>query len=124
MHAARRGAKFPQWPEYARILRSAGVENDPTAQFLASHAGEFARHARYGVIRRSDQNDLRQEDVTRQAGMRLPFADESNRTPRGSFAWGDNDANLPSQFPQAAAERTPDAAGPDDGQCLFHLVLA
>ena len=59
-----------------------------------------------------------------QAGMGFPRSNESDGAAGRSLAERNNDANLPTQFVEPAPERTPNAAGTDDGQGLFHLVLA
>jgi hypothetical protein len=124
MNASHGRAEFLHWCKHARILRAAGMQNDSTGQFFPAYAGELARHSRNGIIRRGNQDDLRQKNMTRKAGMRLAGSDESNGAPGRRFACGNNNANLPTQFPQTAPKRTPNAASPHDGQSLFHLVLA
>src|SRR6516162_846452 len=124
MHASGCRAEFLYWRERSRILGPARVQNDSRTQFFFAHARELARHSRNCIVRRGDQDDVRQKNMTGKASMRLACPDESDGAARRGFAPRNNNSNLPTQFPQAAPERTPNAASPDDGQSLFHLVLA
>src|SRR5215469_8915778 len=101
----------------------ARMQHDFAVQFLTADPSEFARHAGNGVIRRSDQNDRRCKEMTRQSSVRLARPDKPGRAPRTGLAPRDNRADLPALFAQSAAQSTADASRANYGQGLFHIML-
>jgi hypothetical protein len=81
MHASGGRAEFLHWRQDARILGTARMQNDSAPQFFSTHAGELARQIRNGIIRRSNQDDVGQKNMTRKTAMRLACSEEPNGAP-------------------------------------------
>jgi hypothetical protein len=99
------------------------VQDNFPAQLFLADARQLLRHNRDFIIRRGNQDYLRCNDLPRHSRAGAPRSNESNGSPRAGFAAGNNRANLPSLFAQAASERASDASRSDDGQGIWHLLL-
>ena len=110
--------------KHARIHRPAGVQDNSPAQFFFANPSQFLRNNCDFLIGCGDQDHSRCQDLPRHSGTSLACPHESNGSTRARFATGNDRANLPPQFTQPAAQRAPHASRPDDGEGLFHLVLA
>ena len=92
-------------------------------EFFAANPRQFLRDIRDLVIGSGDQDHTRREDLPSQSRRGLPCSNEPNGAARTRIAAGNDGANLPPQFGQAASQRTSYASRPDDGKAILHHVL-
>jgi len=109
--------------KHGRVHRSAAVQYNSPAQLFFANPRRFPRNNRDFVVGRGDQDHSRRQDLPRHSGASLPSSNEPNSPPRAWLAAGNDRANLPTQFAQAASQRPSHASRPDDGQAIRHPVL-
>jgi hypothetical protein len=99
------------------------VQHNFPAQLFLTNPRQLLRNKRDFVIGCCDQDHTRREDLPRHSRAGLPCPNKPDGPARAGLAARNYRANLPSQFAQAATQRSSDAPSPDNGQTIWHLLL-
>ena len=100
------------------------MEHDFPAKLFPADARQFFRHPSNLIIRYRDQNYTRRYDLPRHPSVRLPRPHQTNCAPRARLAASNDCVDFPTQFAQTPPQRPSHAARSDDGEAIFHPVLA
>src|SRR5580693_4329637 len=100
----------------ARVESAAGVQHNFPAELFPTDAGQFLGHAGNLVVRSSNQDHARQQELASHPRASLSCAYKSNGLSCTRFAARDNAADSGPSFAQAAAQGPSDASRTDDAK--------